>query len=472
MTETGSQEKNGGAETIVGLHVCLLLVAVTWAFGGNADWVRVPIALFGTLGPALSIILLARRTTRADVPAGVAAWALPVLLLNALVACSCLTPGLKPLGAAGVEVLMPVYRSAFRPSAAQAAVSLRSLWIFDALYFSCLNIALFVRGRRTIRLILAVAVVNALALSVFGTVQKLTGAEGLYFGRFPSPQVHFFASFVYDNHWGAFVLLVMGACIGLTLRYAFGRRGEGLLRGPAALGMLSGALICLSVPLSGARACTLLLCVLVAVAAARGLPALSRSLEMSGLSRAGARAALACAALACLGAAWYVAGDVIQGRAAKTREQLADAWSQRGLGSRSVLYADTLRMARDRPLFGWGMGSYPLVFHLYNTQRPHGDLIPVVYHDAHSDWLQSLAEIGAVGTALIGAAVILPALALRRARLTPVPFYLLAGCGLVGAYAWVEFPFGNLAVVYSWWLCYLCAVTYARLGAPGAQDPT
>jgi hypothetical protein len=34
---------------------------------------------------------------------------------------------------------------------------------------------------------------------------------------------------------------------------------------------------------------------------------------------------------------------------------------------------------------------------------------------------------------------------------------------LVSAYAWVEFPFGNVAVVLAWWLCFFCAVQYVRL---------
>jgi O-antigen ligase len=117
-------------------------------------------------------------------------------------------------------------------------------------------------------------------------------------------------------------------------------------------------------------------------------------------------------------------------------------------------------------LFGWGMGSFPAVFPIFNTQESKIDRIPVVYHDAHSDWIQSVAEIGLVGTALIGAAVLLPALAVRRARVTPIPYFLLTGALLVSAYAWVEFPFGNVAVVLGWWLCFFCAVQYMRLSDP------
>src|ERR1035438_6081421 len=118
----------------------------------------------------------------------------------------------------------------------------------------------------------------------------------------------------------------------------------------------------------------------------------------------------------------------IQARTSKTREQIAAMWAAGGIGSRSVLYHDTWRMARDRLLFGWGMGSYPVVFSLYNSQESKVDRLPVIYHDAHSDWLQSAAELGLAGTALIGAAAALPALAVRRMRVTTLPFFLLSGC--------------------------------------------
>ena len=86
------------------------------------------------------------------------------------------------------------------------------------------------------------------------------------------------------------------------------------------------------------------------------------------------------------------------------------------------------------------MGSYPVVFALYNSQESKLDHLPVIYHDAHSDWLQSVAELGLVGTALIGAAAALPALAARRMRVSttdPQPRhlgmqngfdFLVAGC--------------------------------------------
>ena len=52
-----------------------------------------------------------------------------------------------------------------------------------------------------------------------------------------------------------------------------------------------------------------------------------------------------------------------------------------------------------------------------------------------------------------------------------MPTYLLAGCALILLYAWVEFPFGNIAVVLVWWLSFFSAVHYARLYDREASAP-
>jgi O-antigen ligase len=462
-----------GIERAVAVHVSVFIISVSWAFGGNADWVRTPISAWGTLGIILTLAISVGRRSQSHPVAGILAWAWPVLVLNAIVLASCLTPGFHMVTFRDERLFMPTRVAWWIPSATRSGVATRALWLFDGIYFSCLNIAVAVRHRSTIRLILAIAVGNALALSVFGIVQKLLGSTGIYFGSVASPQPQFFASFVYDNHWGAFAIMMIGACIGLALRYAYGARGEGFFKGPAFTGLVAAAVMAVSIPFSGSRACTLLLAIMLGIAIVHGIPKVSRALRHSGVSTAGLLLGIAAFAVLAIGGAWMVAGDVIEARAQITREQVAEMWTKRSIGSRTILYSDTIRMARERPLFGWGMGSYPVVFGVFNTQESKIDRLPVVYHDAHSDWLQSLAELGLAGTALIGAAVTLPALVLRRSRVSYMPYFLLAGCSLVAAYAWIEFPFGNVAVVLSWWICFFCAIQYVRLsGSQECSNPT
>lgn len=455
-------------ELAVAAHVSILVIGVSWAFGGNADWVRTPISIWGSVGIILSLAILASRRKRKEVLPGTLSWAWPVILLNGLVALSCLTPGFRAVTFKGDVLLVPLDVSWYVPSTARSELSLRALWLFDGLFFSCLNLALWVRSRHIIRVVLAAVAGNALALAVFGIVQKTAGSTGIYFGLVRSPQDYFFSSFVYDNHWGAFVILMTGACVGLALRQVEGARGAALFRGPAFMGLVATAILVTSVPLSGSRACTILISLMLALALVRGIPRISETLQLSGVSPAVAFSGIALVGAIAIVGFWMTAGDVIEARAIKTRDQATAMWTERGLDPRGLLYRDTWRMARDRLLFGWGMGSYPTVFPLYNSIRPNRDGLPQIYHDAHSDWLQSLSEVGAAGTALIGAAVALPSMALRRRRLSALPLFLLCGCALVAGYALIEFPFGNVAVVLAWWLCFFGAIQYIRLTAPQA----
>jgi O-antigen ligase len=138
-----------------------------------------------------------------------------------------------------------------------------------------------------------------------------------------------------------------------------------------------------------------------------------------------------------------------------------------------VLYRDTWRMAMARPWFGWGMASYPHVFMLYNSQEPDPrDHLPRFYSAAHNDWLQALAEHGLAGTALLALCALAPLAGLRRPQIEhPIPLYLALGCAAILLYAWVEFPFGNVAVVLSWWLCFFSAIAYSRLPPGGGPEP-
>ena len=76
-----------------------------------------------------------------------------------------------------------------------------------------------------------------------------------------------------------------------------------------------------------------------------------------------------------------------------------------------------------------------------------------------------MAELGIVGTLLLGLHGLLPSLSLRHYPPRGLSSYLFAGCALILLYAWVEFPFGNPAVVLAWWLCFFTGVRYAQLDA-------
>jgi O-antigen ligase len=459
-----------GLEIATAVHVAIFLAAATWALGGNGLSLRPALAAWGSLG---GLITLAALFTRRTAGQRVFRRLWPFLLFNAAVLVSLLTPGLRELNFAGETMFVPRQIAAGVPTAALPAEAAAALWMFDAIYLSCFNLILVVRRRSTLRGLLIFAAINAFVLAVFGTVQKFADVEGPYFGLVKTRQPLFFSSFLYHNHWGAFTILMTTACLGLIWHFGTRRHGRSFFYTPAFAGLVAVFFMAATVPLSASRSCSLLLALLLAVFfvhwLVRTVGSMRRRREPVGPLLTGAFAAIALGGAA-IG---FLASDTISLRLTLTEQQVAAMRAQGGIGGRMILYRDTWEMAKARPLFGWGMASYPHVFMLYNTQEPNRrDRLPVFYGAAHNDWFQALAEHGFVGTALLGLCALVPIAGLHRPLFDrSIPACLLLGCAAIAAYAWVELPFENVAVVLSWWLCFFCAVRYARLGHSVKEPP-
>jgi len=456
-------------EWFVLIHLGVMITFATWGFGSGADWVRTGLAWWGSLS---GLILLAARQDRELIPGPdfrPLLWLWPLVLFDLLTLIACLSPTFRPVKFGLETLLVQIDLPAWRPSSARPALALFELWLFNALYLSAFNLAVFIRQRRALRGLLFFVGGNALALSVFGTVQKLTHAQGPFFGLVETPQPFFFASFVYHNHWGSFALLTITVCIGLFWRFVRRREDRDFLHSPAFTWMIVILVIAATVPLSGSRSCSIVLAGLLGGAVIHAIARLVRSRilyrESILLPMAGAGLVL----ILSLGAIWFVARDSITSRVDQTFEQVGTLHRKGTLGTRATLYRDTWTMARAKLWFGWGTGSYPHVFQIYNTFKPDSKQVKDFYADAHNDWLQSLAEHGLIGSALLALCVLIPLSRLRARHLNNLlPAYLLVGCSLILLYAWVEFPFGNAAVTLLWWVCFFTALKYSLLEPPSA----
>lgn len=65
-------------------------------------------------------------------------------------------------------------------------------------------------------------------------------------------------------------------------------------------------------------------------------------------------------------------------------------------GSRLILWRNALEILRDHPLAGAGMGSFETVYPTYQTEP-----INLVFDHAHNDYVETLAETGFLGGALL-----------------------------------------------------------------------
>jgi O-antigen ligase len=470
-----SPPASGRIERLVTLNACALVVFTSWAFGGQAPWVREVLAWWGA--PAALLFALACRRS-----AGVAAsrgrvhpalrflW--PLVVYNLVVGAGCLNPSFREAVIGGQPALVLGNPIPWLPSSARPALALREQWLTDTIILAAFSLYLVLSGRRAVRRVLLALGVNAAVLAIFGTFQKLVGAPGLWFGLVPSPNARFFSTFIYHNHWGAFTLLNLACCLALLFHHL--RRGghRDAWHSPVLLGAVAVLLLAATIPLSASRSSTALAALLLFGAFLHFLLRLIRRRRERGESALPPALALIAAAALATAAIAYLGRDVIAQRARLTEEQLAHIAREDRLNSRLALYRDTWRMAAARPWCGWGLESYAYVFRIFNTQRAPETWVWIPYYaEAHNDWLQSLAETGFVGTASLVLLLALPLASIRWRRvISTVPRYLLAGVGLVLLYAWVEFPLANPAVVLTLAFAFACAVRYAALDLQAQEE--
>jgi O-antigen ligase len=452
-------------------HLGLLVVFTSWAFGGQAPWARQIIVWWGTVGTVLFVV--ACRAWRGPGgrrhPALRLLW--PLWLFDALVIASCFNPGMRPAMVAGEASLVLATPNPWLPSAAIPHLAARELWQFNGLVLSSFNLFLAFHRRSQVRRFLYLLAGNAVALAVFGTFQKLSGAKGLWFGLVHSPNERFFSTFIYHNHWGAFTLLNTSVCLALLFHFYRRSGHRDIWHSPVPLGAVVTLLLAVTIPLCASRSCTALAGLLLGGGLVHFLVLVTRSRRAQHRSAAAPVTAIVLCAVLATAAIGYLARGAISERGQQTAQQLSAVGHRGPLTGRLVLYRDTWHMAAAKPWFGWGLESYAHVFRLFNTQRANEawQWIPF-YAEAHNDWLQSLAEVGFVGTGLLALLVLLPWATGPGRRGVPVlARYLLGGCGVLLLYAGFEFPFANPAVMLTFCVIFYCATRYADLENPPSR---
>ncbi|MFT3782027.1 MAG: O-antigen ligase family protein [Nibricoccus sp.] len=457
-------------EQYIIVHVCTLCILATWYLGGGSTGSYIAITALGSIGAIFLIFGCMHSLATRQAPLKTFAPLVPLLVFDALAVVSIFHPSFRLESIEGARMLIPLQPQPQGPSCARPDFALQELCLFNAIVLSALNLLFFVRRRRLLVSLFLVLTANAFALAVFGTLQKLIGANGIFLGQISSPNPTYFSSFIYHNHWGAYIILALAMCVGLLFNVKLDSSHRDLWHSPIPAACVAVFLLAVTIPLSGARACTVLSILLLGGALIWGFRRSSRHAHETGRSPAVPRLLLITTVIVCCLLTCLLARDVITTRVADTRTQLAQIREQGGMGSRSILYQDTFRMFSDRPWFGWGLGSYGTVFRSYNTQVSLGDNLPVYYEYAHSDWLQLLAETGIAGTVSYLTLLVLPLIRLVRKRIRATTGFLLAGCGIILLYAFIEFPFGNPAVTLHFWVTFFAAIRWVRLDSSAPQS--
>lgn len=458
-------------EKAVWIHAGFFLLGSSWLYGGNIWWMQTALSAWGSAGAILTVLAFFQHGQAGRDARRKLVWLIPLALFATLVLVSAANPSYRPVYIDGETsfVKQAVPHDGW-PSSMAPAFSLGALWFGAGAYLSALNLALVPQSRLALRGFMVLLAVNTFVLAVFGTLQKLAGS-GYYFGAAQSPNPRFFATFIYYNHWGAFMLLGLTTAIGLLFHYARKHEGRDLWHSPFS-GALTGVFfIAACAPVSASRASTIITACIMAAAIIHALVLIGSRRRARNQSAWPSFLLIGVLATATTGAVAWLADRSLAERYTETRRTIDQEKSI--FGGRAELYRDTWTLAREKPAFGWGLNTYAIGF---QRIRPIG----IHYHDnnhipyvtAHNDWLQSVAETGFVGTALLVLMGAVPLLSLpRRVIGHPLVAYPLIGCALVLLYAWVEFPFGNNAVMITFWALFFATLRHAQLTATARHSP-
>lgn len=177
------------------------------------------------------------------------------------------------------------------------------------------------------------------------------------------------------------------------------------------------------------------------------------------------------------GVLFLAAPGVVRERLLASAEQVKEAvvseeggeveGADRPLDARLVIFRETLKVIRDFPLTGVGLGAFRPVFVYYNDQLPPD---PPISHP-ESDWLMLAAEIGVASVLLLGAAIVLllrQVWHFREHAYWPLRWALLCAALAAMLHGFVDVPAHRAAL--GWWVLALAGLGLQTV-ATGARRP-
>ncbi len=442
---------------IVAAHLLFL----PWAIGGMQLWTQLVSAALAAAGFVVALLPRDRRSEEdGATPGRLPMWprlrAFPVFWI-----------GLALLAYVAVQALNPawIYRSdaanfwmersahhAWLPSGVSAPFARwnpwRSLLLYGSAWLVVCTVWVAFTRRRTLQLLLIALAANGVLLAIFGVAQKLLG-NGKLLWSLPSPNLLFYASFVYKNHAAAYLNLALAVATGLAgWYYARGKRRHEKSN-PAGLFAFFALGIAVSVLASYARGATLaMLAFLVACAFAFAL-------HRRAVPAEGRNPLIGVALLLVFGIFLFTGWRALRSREALDYLRAGVTQQDRALEVRGVATTAALEMLAEHRALGVGAGAFRYLFPIHQARHPvltmsHGERR--YWEHAHNDLVQFPIELGAAGCALVLLCLCHPLAVLIRHRFWANPLATGGVLGLLSllAYAWWDFPFQCPAILVTW----------------------
>ncbi len=338
----------------------------------------------------------------------------------------------------------------------------RSLIIYASAWLVACSLWVGLTRRLSVQYVLMALATNGCVLAIVAAAQRFVGnGKILWFVTPPTGSVGF-ASFIYKNHAGAYLGLMLSVALGLA--YWYYDRGVRRLQksNPAGLFALMGLFIALMVIFSFSRAAAVLVLVFMVTAGSALFLIRRRQALDTGNPVIAVTLLLVFAVFAYVALQSFEIDQVVR---------RFDEFAKEGSNAASVRERDLARtasgdMLRAHWLQGTGAGSFRFYFPEYVKKFPE------IYRNgksfwehAHCDWLEIPIELGLAGMLLLLACAGSIGLILIRnyAWSSPLAVLLLLGCAMTLAHAWVDFPFQCPAILITWTTLPVCLARWLEL---------
>jgi hypothetical protein len=396
-------ELHDSEKFLVGL-LALFLVFLPWAFGSTHFWAQAVACFLAAC--CLGGALLPRHGDTHSVTIGgqVKRLALfPVfwcgLLLVIFVGIQSVNTAWQLQGSDGFRWLEERPHTSWLPAGIAAPLSdgppLQWMLLFASCLFAVSAAWVGLTRRKSVNLLIAVLAINSVLLAFVGFVQIVRGYT-LLLGFFEPGRRIFLATFIYHWQGAAYLTLVLAGTLGLALYHYLQALKSFRRSSPSGLYEFIGFILLLliifsySVPaavLAGALAVTFV-CKLGYRHLGTGAPA-SRKAFLIGVS-----------------IILVLAGAVFtRGVATRTLDRAAPEDLAAVIASPQARKATTeigWHMLQQRPLYGWGAGTFPHAYLEIAGERQLRDSPEHLEQEgALRDWVRVPAELGIVGTMLL-----------------------------------------------------------------------
>lgn len=339
------RERAGRLEQFLVAGLSVLLTFEVLAFGGTEEW---SVTILEVGAALLFFVWMWTQISAGRVPLRLSPLYVPAIVFGLIVAA---------------QVVFGL--------SAYAHVTRLELWKYAA-YGSLLVLASNLTEGAARRLLTTLGIFGA-AVAFFSLIQYLS-YDGKIYWIWPALSTGF-GPYVDHSHYAGMMELLTPIPFAMAV-------GDKVQRQQQVLWTLGGVLMAATIFLSGSRGGMLAFAV-------QGVFFIGLFLSRKNWRRVWPLLAI-CVAIGSL-VFW-----IDDGRVLNKLDSFRDPLANSGVISRLDIARDVPKMVRDRPLTGWGLGLFPIVYPQYRSFSTD-----LVVNQAHNDYLQALVETGILGFACV-----------------------------------------------------------------------